>query len=124
MEWWILGGVVALYVAYIIYNYLTQRKASKVLTEAEFIAGYRKGQLIDVREDNEFKAGHILGARNLPMSMFRRTMTSLRKDMPVYLYCQNQIKSSRAASMLYKAGFKEIYQLQGGFKLWTGKIKK
>lgn len=124
MQWWILGGIVAIYVAYIVYSYLTQRKASKVLTEAEFVSGYRKGQLIDIREDKDFKAGHILGSRNLPLSQFRRTMNSLRKDMPVYVYCQNQIKSQRAASLLYKAGFKEIYQLQGGFKAWTGKIKK
>lgn len=38
----------------------------KTLTEEEFIKGYRKAQLIDVREPNEFEGGHILGARNIP----------------------------------------------------------
>jgi rhodanese-related sulfurtransferase len=124
MQWWIFSGALALYAAYVAYSYISQRKVSKVLTEAEFVAGYRKGQLIDIREDKDFKAGHILGARNLPLSQFKRTMNSLRKDMPVYIYCQNQLKSQRASSMLFRAGFKEIFQLQGGYKAWTGKIKK
>ncbi len=45
-----------------------RRKAVKVLTEEEFKKGYRKAQLIDVREPNEFDAGHILGARNIPVT--------------------------------------------------------
>lgn len=44
----------------------------KTLTEAEFIKGYRKAQLIDVREPNEFEGGHILGARNIPLSQLKR----------------------------------------------------
>ncbi|WP_133174999.1 rhodanese-like domain-containing protein, partial [Heyndrickxia sporothermodurans] len=41
----------------------------------------------------------------------------------VYLYCQNWMRSGLAAQMLYRKGYKDLYQLQGGFKKWTGKIK-
>ncbi|NEU29620.1 rhodanese-like domain-containing protein [bacterium LRH843] len=100
-------------------NYLT------TLTQEEFINGYRKAQLIDVREPNEYNGGHILGARNIPMSQLRQRMNEVRTDQPVYLYCQSGARSSQAAQFLKKKrGMTDLYQLKGGFKKWTGKIKK
>ncbi len=95
-----------------------------VLTEEQFREGYRKAQLIDVREPNEFDGGHILGARNIPLSQMKQRLTEIRPDKPVYLYCQNTVRSGRAAQLLRKKGYKELYQLKGGFKKWSGKIKK
>ncbi|MCH1626605.1 rhodanese-like domain-containing protein [Ferdinandcohnia quinoae] len=100
-----------------------QRKILTTLTEEEFRAGYRKAQLIDIREPNEFDGGHILGARNIPLSQFKMRMKEIRPDQPVYLYCQNALRSGRAAQMLRKKGYKQLFQLKGGFKQWTGKIK-
>ena len=94
------------------------------LSQEEFKAGYRKAQLIDVREQKEYDGGHILGARNIPSTQLKMRMKELRKDKPVYLYCQSGMRSTRAAQMLYKKGYRELYQLNGGFKTWTGKIKK
>ena len=45
------------------------KKAVITLTQEEFIKGYRKAQLIDLREAKDYEAGHILGARNIPMTM-------------------------------------------------------
>jgi len=106
-----------------IFRYFRQRAYLKVLSEDEFIKGYRKAQLIDVREPQEFDAGHILGARNIPVTQMKQRLVEIRKDKPVYLYCQGTARSSRAAQLLHKKGYKDIYQLQGGFKKWTGKIK-
>lgn len=100
-----------------------RRKALKVLTEEEFKKGYRKAQLIDVREPNEFDAGHILGARNIPVTQMKNRTTEIRQDLPVYLYCQTAKRSNRAAIMLYKRGYKQVYQLKGGYRKWTGKTK-
>jgi rhodanese-related sulfurtransferase len=109
--------------SYSLFNYFQRKKIIKVLTQEEFIEGYRKAQLIDVREPNEFESGHILGARNIPLTQLKMRMKEIRPDKPVYLYCQGSSRSGRAAQMLYKKGYKQLYQLKGGFKKWTGRIK-
>ncbi|MBB6284628.1 rhodanese-like domain-containing protein [Geobacillus subterraneus] len=116
----ILGAIIV----YSVITYLWQRRIVKALTEEEFRAGYRKAQLVDVREPDEFAAGHILGARNIPLTQLRMRMKELRKDQPIYLYCQNGLRSGRAAQMLYRKGYRNLYHLKGGFKKWTGKTKK
>ncbi|MED4473431.1 MULTISPECIES: rhodanese-like domain-containing protein [Bacillaceae] len=109
--------------AFGIFHFYRQRSYLKTLTEEEFIKGYRKAQLIDVREPQEFDRGHILGARNIPVTQLKQRLIELRKDKPVYLYCQSGSRSARAAQILHKKGYEDISQLKGGFKKWTGKIK-
>lgn len=121
MEILIIALVVILAVS--LFRYYRQKNYLKVLTEDQFREGYRKAQLIDVREPQEFDRGHILGARNIPMTQMKQRLVEMRKDKPIYLYCQGSSRSARAAQLLHKKGYKEIYQLKGGFKKWTGKIK-
>ncbi|WP_181350086.1 rhodanese-like domain-containing protein [Thalassobacillus sp. CUG 92003] len=111
-------------VVFVVYKYIKSRRILTTLTEDEFRQGYRKAQLIDIREPKEFQGGHILGARNIPLSQMRNRLMEIRKDQPIYLYCQNGARSGRAAMLLNKKGYQDIYQLKGGFKKWTGKIKK
>jgi rhodanese-related sulfurtransferase len=110
-------------ILYSVFMYFRQKKILKTLTEEEFIAGYRKAQLIDVREPNEFAGGHILGARNIPLTQLKTRLKEIRPDKPVYLYCQSGSRSGRAAQLLYKKGYKDLNHLQGGFKKWGGKVK-
>lgn len=112
-----------LVVAYSLITWFRQKRAVTTLTQEEFIAGYRKVQLIDVRESADFENGHILGARNIPLSQLKARLIEIRPDKPVYLYAQSEVVSGRAALLLKKKGYKEMYQLKGGFKMWTGKIK-
>ncbi|MFP7493655.1 rhodanese-like domain-containing protein [Terribacillus saccharophilus] len=120
----VIGIALIVFIAYSVIRYFIQKKHLKTLTEEEFKAGYRKAQLIDVREPKEFDGGHILGARNIPLTQLRYRMTEIRKDKPVYLYDQNGTRTVRAASMLHKKGCQDINQLKGGFKAWSGKIKR
>ncbi|ONK23658.1 rhodanese-like domain-containing protein [Siminovitchia sp. FSL H7-0308] len=117
-------GLLVVVIAFSLFNYFQQKKILKTLTEDEFRAGYRKAQLIDVREQKEYDGGHILGARSIPMSQLKMRMKEIRPDKPVYLYCQSGMRSGRAAQILYKKGYRQLYHLQGGYKNWTGKIKK
>lgn len=119
-----LAAVLVVIIVYIAVNALRLRKAVTSLTQDEFIQGYRKAQLIDLREQKDFEAGHILGARNIPTTQFRQRYKEIRPDLPVYLYCQNTGRSARSSLFLKKRGYTQIYQLQGGFRTWTGKIKK
>ncbi|QGH34909.1 rhodanese-like domain-containing protein [Gracilibacillus salitolerans] len=123
-ELYILIGILIAFILFTVYRYFKQKKILKALTDKEFREGYRKAQLIDVREPKEYDGGHILGARNIPLTQLKQRLTELRKDKPVYLYCQNGSRSMRAALILDKQGYKDLYQLQGGYKKWTGKIKK
>ncbi|ALC84985.1 MULTISPECIES: rhodanese-like domain-containing protein [unclassified Bacillus (in: firmicutes)] len=102
---------------------LRLKKTVTNLNQEQFIEGYRKAQLIDVREPKEFDSGHILGARNIPSTQLRQRYKEIRPDKPVYLYDQNGARSARAAMFLKKKGYTQLNQLQGGFKTWTGKIK-
>ncbi|MEK5038733.1 rhodanese-like domain-containing protein [Sporosarcina sp. FSL K6-3457] len=119
----ILGVAAVLLIGYMVITALRLRKAVTNLTQDQFIEGYRKAQLIDVRETKDFDAGHILGARNIPYSQFRQRFKEIRSDKPVYLYDQNGGKSARAALFLKKKDYKQLFHLQGGFRLWTGKVK-
>ncbi|SFL82602.1 Rhodanese-related sulfurtransferase [Gracilibacillus orientalis] len=123
-ELYILIGILIAFILFTVYRYFKQKKILKPLSENEFREGYRKAQLIDVREPKEYDGGHILGARNIPLTQLKQRLTELRQDKPVYLYCQNGSRSTRAALILNKQGYKDLYQLQGGYKKWTGKIKK
>ena len=120
---YILLILIVAIIIYYGYTFLRQRKIVKTLTEEQFREGYRKAQLIDVREPNEFDNGHILGARNIPMTQMKMRLQEIRPDKPVYLYCQSGMRSGRAAQLLYKKGYKDLSHLQGGFKKWTGKVK-
>ena len=115
--------LIVAFIVYYGYTFLRQRKIVKTLTEEQFREGYRKAQLIDVREPNEFDNGHILGSRNIPMTQMKMRLQEIRPDKPVYLYCQSGMRSGRAALLLHKKGYKHLYHLQGGFKKWTGKVK-
>ncbi|MCM3715266.1 rhodanese-like domain-containing protein [Alkalihalobacillus oceani] len=119
--WLILLG----FLAALLFRRFVKPKYLKTLSQEEFIKGYRKAQLIDVREPREYEGGHILGARNIPMSQLKQRMNEVRTDQPVYLYCQSGARSQQAAQILKKKrGVEDLYQLKGGFKKWTGKIKK
>lgn len=123
MDLYLILATTGFLIAYWGFNKLYQKRYLKKLTEEEFRAGYRKAQLIDVREPNEFERGHILGARNIPLSQMKTRLVEIRKDKPVYLYCQGEMRSARAASVLKKKRYEDINHLKGGFKKWSGKIK-
>ncbi|WP_017726978.1 rhodanese-like domain-containing protein [Halalkalibacterium ligniniphilum] len=119
--WLVLIGLLT----YLLFKRLYTPKYLKTLTQEEFIKGYRKAQLIDVREPREYEGGHILGARNIPLSQLRQRIKEVRPDQPVYLYCQSGARSRQAATILKKKqNVEDLNHLKGGFRKWTGKIKK
>lgn len=75
---------------------------------------------IDVREDKEYKLGHIHGARHIPISTFDKRLTELEKsrEKPMIVYCANGARASRAAGKLRKAEFASVYTMLGGITGW------
>lgn len=76
--------------------------------------------LIDVRTAGEFNAGAIEGAVNYDLlnGDFEKAMKELDSEKPVYVYCAKGGRSSKAAGMMEKAGFKDIKELKGGYTAW------
>ena len=82
------------------------------------------GLLLDVRTEYEFSAGHIEGARNVPLNQIRRRIHELNlpKEMPIYVYCQVGVRAHTALMILKGMGFTNLYNLSGGYV--TYKIAK
>lgn len=80
-------------------------------------------QLIDVRTEGEFKEGSIYNAQNICVTTngFEQKVKNFDKNKPVYLYCKSGIRSAKAAEILKEMGFKEIYDMSGGFDEWSKK---
>lgn len=91
-------------IAWMLLNFFLNKKAVKELNQDEFQQGLRKAQVIDLREKADYDYGHVNGARNIPMTMFRQRYQGLRKDQPIYLIDANGIASYRAARSLKKKG--------------------
>ncbi|MCJ1656286.1 rhodanese-like domain-containing protein [Staphylococcus sp. NRL 16/872] len=115
--------IIVLIILYMLGNWFINKRAVTELEQNEFHKGLRKAQVIDVREKVDYDYGHINGARNIPISMFSQRFQGLRKDQPIYLCDANGVAGYRAARILKKNGYKDIYMLKGGYKKWTGKIK-
>ena len=77
--------------------------------------------VLDVRDPGEFGTGHILGAKNLPMSRIGAAGSEIaakRKDKPVIVYCDNGNRSAKAAAALRSQGFSRVVNLSGGLGAW------
>lgn len=76
--------------------------------------------LVDVSPFNDFEKGHIPGAKHVAMSQFdpESKLLSKLKEMPVAVVCRSGATSSQAAKRLVKAGFKQVYSLEGGTASW------
>jgi len=74
--------------------------------------------LFDVRETGEFKSGHAVGARSLPLSGLRgRYERELPKERDILIICQSGARSAQACNMLAAAGYK-VTNVAGGTAAW------
>lgn len=101
-----------------------QRRFSSVKditsVEATQLMNRRNAVLLDVREPKEFEGGRLPSALHIPLSQLAGRASELAKLVarPVVAYCDTGRRSRMAAATLAKAGFKEIYTLQGGIAAW------
>jgi len=78
-------------------------------------------QLVDVRKPMEVKNGFITPSVNIDYfrSDFDQQFKDFNKDEPLYLYCRSGNRSGKAAEILANQGFKQVFDLDGGFKAWN-----
>jgi rhodanese-related sulfurtransferase len=77
-------------------------------------------KLIDVREDNEWQAGHAAGADHLGKGIIERDIEEKvpDKSTEVILYCGGGYRSALAADVLQQMGYKNVFSMAGGWKAW------
>lgn len=79
-----------------------------------------KAVVVDVCEAAEFAAGHIVGAKNIPLSQLEDKLASSvkNKTLPLILVCQSGTRSNRAVAIAKKLGFEKAQSLGGGLAAW------
>ncbi len=78
------------------------------------------GQILDVRTDGEVAQGYVTGALQIDFYRddFNAEVEKLNKEKPVYVYCAAGGRSGKAMQKMKSMGFKEVYNLSGGFPTW------
>ena len=101
--------------------YLGKRDGVEVVDRGELAARLRRGEVIvlDVRPGSEYEAGHIRGARSVPVTELRRHLRVLPKDAEVVAYCRGPycVYADEAVRLLHKRGF-QARRLEDGFPEW------
>jgi rhodanese-related sulfurtransferase len=77
-------------------------------------------RLIDVREDNEWQAGHAQGAEHMGRGIIERDIVQQvpDKQTELILYCGGGYRSALSADMLQRMGYTNVYSMAGGWKAW------
>jgi rhodanese-related sulfurtransferase len=90
--------------------------------EAIRLMNHEKGLLVDVREPDEYRGGHIPHALSLPLSGLATGLKQIEKHMarPIIICCRTSQRSARAAVALRKHGFASVQVLAGGITAWQG----
>jgi rhodanese-related sulfurtransferase len=101
--------------------YLGDRKGLEAISRDELAARLRRGDviLLDVRPEPEYRAGHIAGARSVPVSELRRNLRALPKDVEVVAYCRGPycVYADDAVRELNRRGYR-AQRLEDGFPEW------
>ncbi|MBF0252739.1 MAG: rhodanese-like domain-containing protein [Candidatus Omnitrophica bacterium] len=79
--------------------------------------------IVDVRPSTDYDTAHIPGAVNIPLRELGYRLYELKKTDDIITYCQLGLQSKIAAQVLANAGFKDVYNLTGGFIAWTYPIE-
>lgn len=108
-------------VSRVVEAYLKDRGALQAITNDELIARLRKGDVVvlDVRPEEEFRAGHIAAAQSIPITALERRLKEISRRSTIVAYCRGPycVFADDAVSLLRKHGY-EALRLQTGFPEW------
>ena len=80
------------------------------------------GILVDVREAWEYEAAHITGSRHIPLGELPSRAHELNPADTIYLQCRSGGRSAKALQILQEAGFKKLFNVEGGILAWAERI--
>ncbi len=78
------------------------------------------GVFVDIRDVGDYRKGHLLNAKNIPLGELEDRVHELKKftDKPVIAYCATGNRSLKAGKILGKHGFEQVYVMSGGLSAW------
>lgn len=118
---WMLISV-ALVSGSLLFLPLIQGAAGSGLSAAQVVQMINrdKAVVVDVCEAEEFAAGHVVGAKNLPLNQLEDKLAGLvkNKTLPLILVCQSGARSARALAIAKKLGYEQAQSLSGGLGAW------
>ena len=90
-------------------------------TEAVLLLNRSKPLVLDVRDDTEFAAGHIQGAKNIPVAELAGRFKEIEKfkDKPILVHGQKAMRAKTACGILKAQQFSKLNNLQGGLDAWV-----
>ena len=88
--------------------------------EALQLINHKNALILDVREDSEYKSGHLLNAKWIPLGRLAERLGELERyrEQPVVVVCRSGQRSASACATLGKKGFAQAYNLSGGVMAW------
>ena len=98
--------------------------AATPLVEADQLLSLKQAKgadllLLDVRKPEEFAAGHVPGAINIPHDQLASRLSELpRRDKPVVVYCRSGRRAALAEDVLRQAGYTDVQHLKGDMLGW------
>ncbi|HET7650952.1 MAG TPA: rhodanese-like domain-containing protein [Gammaproteobacteria bacterium] len=118
---YLIGAAVLIVILFIADSVARSLRKFRDASPAQAVLLINKGAaVIDIRAAQEFGAGHIIGARNIPAAELDGRLPELEKfrEQPVVICCQSGQTSQSRAALLTKAGFQQVYNLKGGIRAW------
>jgi rhodanese-related sulfurtransferase len=84
------------------------------------LINHKDALVLDVRETDEYNAGHVLNSRLVPLGKLNERLGELEKyrERPIVVVCRSGKRSGTACAMLGKQGFAQAYNLSGGVLAW------
>jgi ArsR family transcriptional regulator len=105
----------------VVAGYFRQRDALEPVSRKELVRRIKDGQVtvLDVRPEDEFAAGHLPRAINIPLRELPRRLRDLPKNREVVAYCRGPycVLAFEAAALLRKHGY-DVRRLEGGYPEW------
>lgn len=84
------------------------------------LINHKNAFILDVREESEFKSGHLLNSKLIPLGKLRERIGELERyrEHPILVVCRSGQRSAAACTVLGKSGFGQAYNLKGGVLAW------
>ncbi|MBI2954140.1 MAG: rhodanese-like domain-containing protein [Chloroflexi bacterium] len=80
--------------------------------------------IVDLREPELYRAGHVPGAENIPFEQFKDRMNELSPESSIVLVCHTGPMGEVSGTLLAERGYASVRNLRGGMAAWNGELAR